>query len=66
MRHLRKSAKALDQLTPVIAQFIRRPEITETADEQTKRRDDALLTTRPRGANSLAIKFIMFTKKREP
>ncbi|CAH2034817.1 unnamed protein product, partial [Iphiclides podalirius] len=29
MRHRRKSAEALEQLTPVIAQFISRSEITE-------------------------------------
>lgn len=59
MRHRRKSAEALEQLTPVIAQFISRSEITEPASVQTKWRDNGLLTTHPRGEplTGPAIKF---------
>lgn len=36
MRHGRKSAEAFEQLTPVIAQFISRSEITESVNVRTK------------------------------
>lgn len=36
MRHRRKSAEAVEQLTPVITQFISRSKITESLNVPTK------------------------------
>ncbi|GBP15014.1 hypothetical protein EVAR_74070_1 [Eumeta japonica] len=63
MRHRRRSAEAVEQLTPVITQFISRSKITGVSGRSNKtKRQSALLTTRRRAAALRRVVDVIFGK----